>query len=474
MNPINALKQLPKQFKVKLCPYQDKFVFSPSRHPCFVAGWGTGKTLCAIVRAILYSTLIPNNLGVIFRKTFRSLEDSTLRDFEKYTGIKVPSSRNYTFSNGSTIMFRHLDEMESINQQNINLGFFYIEQGEELDSDKEFFMLFGRLRRQGEPTKEFKEIGLSPRAGWVIANAGDNWIKKLWKDGRIQQAAKDLGDEAKNFSELIEATTWDNEKNLPKDFLDSLKMLEKTKPELYRQFVMNDWSIGFKNKVFTTDFLKLMKARQGMLIGSDNSGVSIDPAGDGADDNVFLAGRGGEVREKFKKTSMSPSDRAHQAIQMCRRIDGHFIIIDCDGVGIDTWKELDSLTDTYASGINIVKFHGSAPSELEECGRRMYQNYRAEAAFITRKRANEGKAAIDTYDVELIEDLAEEEFFTNKRGLIQLEEKKLIKERLGRSPGCGDSYKMLQWAFEQKYVSETKAYEDTHKLPTEYQMSEGM
>ncbi len=227
------------ELRVTLTDYQTRFLYSPTRHPCLTAGWGTGKTMCAIFRAQLYSKAIPNNLGIIFRKTFRSLEDSTLKDFEKYTGIKVPSNRDVVYPNGSIIMFRHLDELESINQQNINLGWFFIEQGEELDSDKEFFMLFGRLRRQGEPTKEFKEIGLSPRAGWVIANAGDNWIKKLWKDGRIQQAAKDLGDEAKNFSELIEATTWDNEKNLPKDFLDSLKMLEKTKPELYRQFVMN-------------------------------------------------------------------------------------------------------------------------------------------------------------------------------------------------------------------------------------------
>ena len=458
--------------KVTLRGYQTRFLYSPTRHPCMTAGWATGKTMCAIFRSRIYSKGIPDNLGIIFRKTFRSLEDSTLKDYEKYTGIKVPSNRDVVDANGSVTMFRHLDELESINQQNINLGWFYIEQGEELDSDKEFFMLFGRLRRQGEPTEEFKRLGLSPRAGWVIANAGDSWIKKLWKDGRIQQAAKDLGNEAENFSELIEATTWDNRENLPKDFLDSLKMLEKTKPELYRQFVMNDWSVGFKNKVFTTDFLKLMKARQGMLIGSDNSGVSIDPAGDGPDDNVFLAGRGGEVREKFKKTSMSPSDRAHQAIQMCRRIDGHFIIVDCDGVGIDTHLELMKLQDTYSGGIVIVKFHGSAKSELQECDRAMYQNMRAEAAFITRKRANEGKAAIDSNDVELIEDLAEEEFFTNKRGLVQLEEKKDIKERLGRSPGCGDAYKMLQWAFEQGYVAETKAYEDYNKLPDHYDMSE--
>ena len=102
----------------------------------------------------------------------------------------------------------------------------------------------------------------------------------------------------------------------------------------------------------------------------------------------------------------------------------------------------------------------------------MYKNQRAEAAFVTRKRAIEGRAAIDYKDFELLEDLAEEEFFTNNQGTIQLEPKEDIAERLGRSPGRGDCYKMLQWAFEQGFSPEYRAYQDENKLPTEYAMSD--
>lgn len=452
--------------KVKLREYQAKFLYNPTRHPCLTAGWATGKTMCAIFRSVIYSKGIPNNLGIIFRKTFRSLEDSTLKDFEKYTGITVPSKRDVVYPNGSIIMFRHLDELESINQQNINLGWFYVEQGDELESDREFFMLFGRLRRKVEPTEEFLRLGLSHRSGWIIANAGDNWIKKLWKDGKIIASAKEVGGDAGSFSELIEATTWDNRENLPQDFLNSLKMLEKTKPEIYRQFVMNDWSVGYKNRVFPGHLIDLMRARQGLLARhSGNAGVAIDPAGDGKDDNVFLAGKGGEVLEKFKRTSMSPSDRAHYAVKMCKRVFGSFIIIDCDGVGIDTWLELDGFDPAYLQGIQVVKFHGSAKSEVMEMERAVYQNMRAEAAFVARTRAYMGRAGIDGKDMELIEDLVEEQFFTNSRGLIQLEPKDDIKERLGRSPSCGDAYKMLQWAFNQQYKRDTTAYDDAYKLP---------
>lgn len=447
--------------RINLQGYQQNFVYNQSRHPCMVGGWGTGKTMCAILRAILYTKGIPDNLGIIFRKTFRSLADSTMKDFERYTGKTVPADRDLKYPNRSTILFRHMDEIDSINQQNLNLGWYMIEQGEELDSDREFFMLFGRLRRQLEPSKEFISLGLPVRSGWVIANAGDNWIKKLWKDGRLADAQKNMEYEGK-FSDLIEATTWDNKLNLAPDFLASLKIMEKAKPEIYRQFVMNDWTVGFKNKVFTSTIIDHMKSRQGLLARhSANSGVSIDPAGDGADDNVLMSGRGGEVIEVLTKTRMSPSDRAHKAVQMCRRINGGFIIVDCDGVGIDTWQELNAFDDAYTHGIEIVKFHGSAKSEVMECDRPIYANKRAEAHFVARKRAFDGQAGIDDQDIELIEDLSEPEFFTNKQGLIQIEPKEDIKERLGRSPGRGDAYVMLQYGFEQEFKFDTRAYMET-------------
>ena len=95
----------------------------------------------------------------------------------------------------------------------------------------------------------------------------------------------------------------------------------------------------------------------------------------------------------------------------------------------------------------------------------VYQNMRAEAAFVTQDRARAGRAGLDWRDTELIEDLAEEEYFTNKRGLIQIEDKEDIKERLKRSPGRGDAYKMLQWAFSKNYTALDSRRLEDNKLP---------
>lgn len=427
--------------QIQLNKYQEDFVLSKKRFPCLAGGWGTGKTLSAISRAELYSKGIPNNLGCIFRKTARSLNDSTLQDYQKYTGNKVDSNRNYVYPNGSMIMFRHLDEIQSINQQNINLGWFYIEQGEELDSDKEFWMLFGRLRRDCVPTEEFKYLGLPLRSGWVICNAGDNWIKKNWRDHPFEE------------SQLIEAVTWDNRHNLPKDFLDSLLILQNNSPELYKQFVLNDWNAAQQNKVFSSQLLDMMKERFGAIAKIElNKGVSVDPAGEGKDMNVIMSGNNGEVLHIFEKMNMSPMERAIKAVEMCKDIGGWFIIVDCDGLGIDTYSAMvNDLDSKYLDGIQVVKFHGSAPSKKQICNKPMYHNMRSEAAFTTQRRGYNGFASLNKDHKQIIEDLEQDVSFTNNRGLQQIIKKDEIREQIKRSPGHGDAYKMLQWAFEQKY-----------------------
>ncbi len=206
------------------------------------------------------------------------------------------------------------------------------------------------------------------------------------------------------------------------------------------------------NTVLGADEIEHMKSRHGFLSQhAANAGVSLDPAGEGIDDNIMMGGNGGEILETVAKTKVPPSTSAIKAVELCKGINGSFIIIDCDGVGIGTYQELKKLSPHYLNGIQIIKFHGSAPSEFEVDGKRVYQNMRAEAAFVTKQRGKDGRAALDVGDSELIEDLGEEEYFTNKRGLIQIESKEDIKDRLERSPGRGDAYKMLQWAFSKGY-----------------------
>lgn len=202
------------------------------------------------------------------------------------------------------------------------------------------------------------------------------------------------------------------------------------------------------NQTFPESLLNHMKARYGMLLGSGlHAGVALDPAGEGVDDNVIMAGKNGDVTDIFTKTLMSASDNAHKAVEMCKKVDGDFIIVDCDGMGIKEYQELMKFDDSYLQGIRIIKFHGSAPSEERVKDKQIYQNMRSEASFTAQERAKAGKASIPPGEKELYEDLETETYFENKRGLLQIEDKEDMKETLKRSPGKGDSWKMLQWGF---------------------------
>ena len=199
-------------------PWQKAFIDSEVRFPSLVAGWGTGKSLCLIAKALKSAKEHPDNLILIMRYAFTDLRDSTMKDFYAYTGIPIPANKDVTFSNGSTIMFRHGSELSTL--QNINLGAALIEQGEEFDSAGEFDFLRGRLRRAG-----------CPHYLAVIANAnGHNWVWSRWERPNPNRN--------REYQQWY-ATTFDNAKNLPADFIDDCRKMEQESPSKFKRLVMN-------------------------------------------------------------------------------------------------------------------------------------------------------------------------------------------------------------------------------------------
>jgi hypothetical protein len=234
------------ELRISFEPFQRRFFESSARFPAFVAGWGTGKTMCGLLKGVLLSQAYRDNLGLVVRRVYKDLHDSTMQDFERYTHLSVPtSSAEIAFPNGSKILFRHGDNLSGL--QNINLGWFYMEQGEEFETSDEFTMLRGRLRRELAFDDEFSAAecdefpGLYAylrshelRQGMVIANkAGHNWI---WHDWRQMPQSADF--------ELHEATTYDNAANLPADFvadLDAMQGGTETARRKWRIYVNNSW-----------------------------------------------------------------------------------------------------------------------------------------------------------------------------------------------------------------------------------------
>lgn len=142
----------------------------------------------------------PNNLYLITRKEWVDLRDSTIHDWNEFVGRPINGEKNVIYPNGSVLMFRHGADLNAL--KNSNLGGALMVQGEEENEDV-FWFLNGRLRRKNGTRQLRVECNYD----------GHNWIYKLFNEQKI--------------GALITTNTFDNEANLPPDYIPNLKKLPK-------------------------------------------------------------------------------------------------------------------------------------------------------------------------------------------------------------------------------------------------------
>ncbi len=226
--------------EIVLNPFQRSFVDAKEQYVGLFGGVGNGKTFGACLKIIELSTMYPNNLCLVGRLTYPELRDSTREVFLTVLKKIYPSTaftfnkaeNSLTFWNGSTVIFRHLDDFANL--LSMNLGAFYLDQAEEIDEEV-FLTLQSRLRRQGIPKLK----------GLVTGNPkGFNWI--------YYRFGMDHANDAENWKHgdnyrMIVAPTIANADNLPANYIAQLK--ESYSPEWYARYVMGSWD-AFEGQIF--------------------------------------------------------------------------------------------------------------------------------------------------------------------------------------------------------------------------------
>jgi phage terminase large subunit len=194
-------------------PKQGEFHGSNAKYRAFGGGFGNGKTSAGCAEAFFLSMEYPGTVGLISRKTRPELKATTQETFfnggggvvdTDWTGCPQELIRSFnktegklTLVNGSVIHFWPLDEPQKLT--NLNLGWYLIDQAEEVSEDM-FLMLNGRLRRRN-----------SPRKGIILFNPnGHDWIYKRFVKYKMAGC------------ELIHAKTSDNP-NLPTDYIQQFE-----------------------------------------------------------------------------------------------------------------------------------------------------------------------------------------------------------------------------------------------------------
>jgi phage terminase large subunit len=210
-------KSVEVKFNYDPLPKQRQFHGANAKYRAFGGGFGNGKTSAGCAEAFMLSIEYPGTEGLICRRTRPELKATTQQVFFKggggnpetdWTGCPPELIRKFNKTdqrleliNGSVIHFWPLDDPDKLS--NLNLGWFMIDQAEEV-AEEMFLMLMGRLRRRK-----------SPRKGILLFNPnGHDWI---WK--------RFVRDELSDH-QLIHAKTTDNP-TLPSDYMDQFKNYPK-------------------------------------------------------------------------------------------------------------------------------------------------------------------------------------------------------------------------------------------------------
>lgn len=228
--------------KWSLTPSQERFFESEKKYVLFSGGYGCGKSLILTLKAIQMALVYPKNYILMGRKTYPELRDTLLKEFfnicpDEYIKDYLKAEGRVVFHNGSEIIFRHLDTVAESEIRSLNLGCAFIDQAE--DISREVVMgLKGRLRREGVADKDRKiYLSCNPALTWLFAEFKQNPQPEY---------------------EVIEASTLENEKNLPKSYVEDLLKY----PEAYKkQFVYGIWDADLlaDRVVFAREYLEKVR-----------------------------------------------------------------------------------------------------------------------------------------------------------------------------------------------------------------------
>lgn len=187
-------------------PKQSAFHLSGAKYRLYIGAWRAGKSFAGCEEGLKQSILYKKNCGLIGRKDFTDLRDTTMKTFFEVCPEELIASYNKTehhivLKNGSEIYFRELKDGTGLGS--LNLGWFYIDEAEEIEEGI-FERLKGRL--------SLKSAGCR---GWLTSNPPneDHWLYKQF------ELSKDP--DFKTFH----ASTYENEKNLPDGYIADLEKL---------------------------------------------------------------------------------------------------------------------------------------------------------------------------------------------------------------------------------------------------------
>lgn len=184
---------------------------------------GSGKTIFAVHKTIKYALEHPKARLGVFRDTLTALKVTSLLEIrEALDNYGIPYRENkqdhiISFPNGSTILFRGLDDLKKIRSH--NLDFIWIEQAEETE-----WLTFAEVekRLRGQVSKKFYgQLILT-----VTPEQKTHWIYNYFH--RLKKG-------------LVLHFHYTDNPFLPKEYVDEYEELKEVDYELWVKYTLGKW-----------------------------------------------------------------------------------------------------------------------------------------------------------------------------------------------------------------------------------------
>lgn len=208
---LTTTRAIKRRAKRRVSKPQRAFIYSTAKYPAFVGGFGSGKTEALVSRCLRLKILYPNQDCAYYLPTYdlvnrigfprfcEKLEELGLEyDLNKQEKtIKIPGK--------GTIIFRTLDNPEKIVGYQVAHSFV-----DELDTLKTDLAELC-WRKVCERNRQKLPDGALNTVSVGTTPEGFRFVYKRWKK------------EPKKGYQLIKASTYSNQRNLPEDYIPSLK-----------------------------------------------------------------------------------------------------------------------------------------------------------------------------------------------------------------------------------------------------------
>lgn len=212
-------------FEYQPLPIHTGFHTSTAQERALFGAFGSGKSYAGVAEAIAWCLEQPGIRGAIARLTIPELRDTTEPIFMEMLPPEILAAgkvsrtgghiERFTFPNGSTVLFRSLDDWNK--WRSLNLGFIFVDEANETDEES-YEGIRSRLR-QRDITAEARGAGytheITRRGMWVATNPnGHDWLWERFVD-------KTREEHQRVDSAWFRSTSLDNP-YLPPEYVESL------------------------------------------------------------------------------------------------------------------------------------------------------------------------------------------------------------------------------------------------------------